>query len=54
MPATEFTAEQIQAIDALKDALKKCQEVDLHIAGVSEFIVAEQADANGMKYIGIH
>ncbi|MDB5089469.1 MAG: hypothetical protein JWR09_3463 [Mucilaginibacter sp.] len=54
MPSTEFTPEQIQAINELNAALKKCREADVHIAGVSEFIVAEQTDANGMKYVGIH
>ena len=50
MPATEFTPEQIRAINELK----KCNEADLHIAGISEFIVVEQTDVSGQKFVGIH
>ena len=49
----KFSDEQLAAITQLSEALKNCQQLDIHISGVVEFDIKTFEDANGNDYTAI-
>jgi len=53
MPENVFSNEQVTVIEELREILKKCKQLNIHIARLSEYEVSEHVDANGKVYIGL-
>ena len=53
MGKTNFSAAQLKIIKELLEILKKCENLDIHIAGITEYEINQFEDANGKPYISI-
>jgi hypothetical protein len=53
METPTFSEAQLAAIAQLSEALKQCQALDIHIAGITEFALDIFEDANGREYVTI-
>jgi hypothetical protein len=53
MEQFEFSKEQLAAIDKLSEALRQCEQLNIHIAGITRFEVEVFKDANGKDYAAI-
>ncbi|MDP9079959.1 MAG: hypothetical protein M3O71_21240 [Bacteroidota bacterium] len=53
MDSDKFSEQQLAAISQLAEALKNCQQLGIHISGVSEFAVQLFEDAGGNDYAAI-
>lgn len=53
MTENKFSNEQLAAINELSTSIKKCQELGIHISGISQYQVSLFNDAEGKPYIHI-
>ncbi|WP_346319462.1 hypothetical protein [Chitinophaga sp. YIM B06452] len=53
MTNSKFSEEQISVIEQLTALLKQCQQLNIHISGVSDYEVKQYEDGNGNDYLAI-
>lgn len=53
MAPHQFSEAQLAVIHQLTEALKQCQALNIHIAGITEFQANLFTDADGNDYVAI-
>ncbi len=54
MHPQEFSLEQIKVIEELRTALIKCREMQVMIAGLSDYGIFETTDSTGKPFISLY